>query len=118
MIETGILIVEDERLTAADLEASLTRLGYRVVANVASGEQAIASAGQFLPSLVIMDIRLRGLMNGIQAGSRIREQWGIPIVYLSAFVDEVQNCGWTCVPKPFTLGALRTAIESVLAVAA
>ncbi|MGI8743143.1 MAG: response regulator [Bryobacteraceae bacterium] len=118
MHKSRIQVVEDDRLTAADLECCLEGLGYRVVANVASGEQAIASAVEIRPNLVIMDIRLRGRMNGIEAGSLIREQWGIPAVYLSACVDEARECGCAYIRKPFTVGALRSVLESVLSAAA
>ena len=59
-----ILIVEDQRLIAADLENTLKKLGYVVVGNVASGEEAISTSDQVRPELVLMDVRLRGEMDG------------------------------------------------------
>ena len=66
-----ILIVEDQRLIAADLENTLKKLGYEVVANVSSGEDAISASGQAQPELVLMDVRLRGEMDGIHAAEII-----------------------------------------------
>jgi len=83
-----ILIVEDERLIAHDLQRRLTQLGYTVVGNVASGAQAITAAYQLQPDLVLMDIRLQGEMDGIEAALRIHTDRPIPIVYLTAYVDE------------------------------
>lgn len=66
-----VLVVEDQRLVAADLEDTLKRLGYDVVGNVASGEAAIPRAIEARPDLALMDIRLRGEMDGIQAATVI-----------------------------------------------
>jgi two-component system, sensor histidine kinase len=114
-----ILIAEDERITAADLHASLTQLGYCVVASVASGEEAVARAGEFRPDIVIMDVRLRGAMDGVEAGQRINQQWGTPIIYLSAFLDtdlreRASQGAVAYLAKPFDPEALRCALESGL----
>lgn len=68
-----ILIVEDQRLIAADLENTLKKLGYVVVGNVSSGEDAISTSDQVRPELVLMDVRLRGEMDGIHAAQIIRD---------------------------------------------
>ena len=72
MSEAGrrILIVEDQRLIAADLENTLRKLGYVVVGNVASGEDAMGKLDQVRPDLVLMDVRLRGEMDGIHTAER------------------------------------------------
>jgi CheY-like chemotaxis protein len=62
-----ILIVEDQRLIAADIENTLKKLGYEVVGNVASGDAAVSTSEQMRPELVLMDVRLRGEMDGIHA---------------------------------------------------
>ena len=113
-----VMIVEDDWITAADLSASLTQLGYFVVANVASGEEAIDRAGELQPDIIIMDMRLRGAMDGLEAGWQIHETWGIPIVYVSAFFDN-EICRRThgnsivYLRKPFQPDILRSALESV-----
>ena len=80
-----ILVAEDQRLIAADIENTLRKLGYVVVGNVASGEDAISKADEVRPELVLMDVRLRGEMDGIQAAEIIRDQFNVPVVYLTAY---------------------------------
>lgn len=83
-----ILIVEDEKIVARDLQATLERAGYHVPVLVASGEEAILQAERLRPDLVLMDIVLQGQMDGITAASRIRQQFGIPVIYLSSYGDQ------------------------------
>jgi CheY-like chemotaxis protein len=82
-----IVIVEDEQLIAHDLQWRVTRLGYTVVALAATGPEAIREALAHRPDLVLMDIRLRGAMDGIEAAAVIRAHLDLPVVYLSASVD-------------------------------
>lgn len=110
----GILVVEDERLTAADLEASLTGLGYHVMASVASGEEALAFANDLRPSVVIMDVRLRGALNGIETGERIQRQWSIPVLYVTGYAGDAHQRGYPWILKPFSTRALRNALEELL----
>ena len=88
MKKTKILIVEDEAIVAQDLEGTLGRMGYLVPAIVSTGEEAIQTAAQTRPDLVLMDIVLHGKMNGVEAAERIRFELGIPVVYLTAYADE------------------------------
>jgi len=83
-----ILIVEDEGIVALDLQNRLRRLGYAVPEFVATGEEAVARAAEILPDLILMDIKLKGEMDGIEAAKRIKEKFDIPIIYLTAFADE------------------------------
>ncbi len=83
-----ILIVEDEHIIALDLQARLKRQGYDVVGAVPSGEKALERAAVARPDLVLMDITLEGNMDGVQAGKRLREGFHIPVIYLTAHVDE------------------------------
>ncbi len=85
--DTRILIVEDERIVAKDIEQTLSRMGYSVVGIAASGEEALHKAAQLSPGLILMDIRLPGVMDGVQAAGVIKEQWGTPVIYLTAFSD-------------------------------
>ena len=84
MSSTKILIVEDERIVALSIQNKLERLGYTVTANVASAEAAIASIVPNLPHLVLMDIKLKGKIDGIEAAAQIRKNFQLPIVYLTA----------------------------------
>jgi PAS domain S-box-containing protein len=117
---TTILVVEDEALIADDIQRTLIRLGYDVPVTVGTGEAAIASAGTMRPGLVLMDIRLRGKMDGIEAATEIRSRWGTPIVYLTSHSDEatltraVETLPYGYLLKPFNDRELRTAIEVAL----
>ena len=75
-----ILIVEDQRLIAADLENTLKKLGYDVVGNVASGEDAVTTSDQVRPELVLMDVRMRGEMDCNHASENIRDRFNLPLV--------------------------------------
>src|ERR1035441_1210486 len=82
-----ILIVEDERITAEDLRDILTDLGYTVTGSVSSGADAIAQAEQNAPDLALMDIRIKGDMDGTETARILRERFNIPVVYLTAHAD-------------------------------
>ncbi len=86
--KTRILVVEDETIVALDLQNSLKILGYEVVGHASSGEEAIAKANATQPDLVLMDIILKGEMDGVQAADTIRAQLNIPIIFLTACADE------------------------------
>jgi len=112
-----ILIVEDERLIALDLQRRLTQLGYTVVGNVAAGAQAITAACQLQPDLILMDIRLQGDMDGIDAALQIQADRLVPIIYLTAYVDEstVQRAQatspWGFLRKPFHVRDLQAILN-------
>ena len=84
-----IVIVEDERIVAKDLEIRLTKLGYSVVASAGSGEAALEYVEELQPDLVLMDIVLAGRMRGTEAAREIWERWRTPVVYLTAFSDSM-----------------------------
>ncbi|MFV9503067.1 MAG: response regulator [Oscillochloridaceae bacterium umkhey_bin13] len=85
---TSILIVEDELLVAMDTQSLLTSHGYSVPAVAGSGGEAISQALNLRPDLVLMDIRLRGEMDGITAAAQILTHLNVPVIYLTAFADE------------------------------
>jgi len=123
-----LMIVEDERITAEDLKEGLEELGYTISAVVYSGEESIKKAEELKPDLIIMDIRLEGKMDGIEAAEYIRSNQGIPVIYLSAYSDEdtIQRAKITepsgfirkspagFLNKPFEESELHTAIEITL----
>jgi CheY-like chemotaxis protein len=86
--KADVFIVEDEAVVARDLERSLDRLGYASTGWATSGEDALAKVAAEPPDLVLMDIRLKGAMDGIEAAARIRNEYGIPVVFVTAFADE------------------------------
>ena len=115
-----ILIVEDEAVVAQDLHQQLAELGYDPVAVAATGEEALVLAKQLRPELVLMDIKLPGEMDGIRAAQILREQFDLPVVYLTAYSDEalVQRAKLTepfgYVIKPFVVRELGIMIEMAL----
>lgn len=117
MTETKILVVEDESIIAMDIEMSLRKLGYEVTATVPSGERAIKSVAENKPDLILMDIVLKGGMDGIEAAEQIRSRFNVPVVYLTAYADEktLQRAKITgpfgYITKPFQDTDLRVAVE-------
>jgi two-component system, response regulator PdtaR len=87
ILANKILIVEDERITAEDLEEVLKDLGYQVSAVVSSGEEAIREGERNQPDLVLMDIRIKGDMDGAETARILRERFDVPVVYLTAHAD-------------------------------
>ena len=115
-----VLIVEDERVVAKDLARSLLRLGYHVVARAATGEEANHLAQLWNPDLILMDIRLRGELDGIATVERIHEHSDVPVIFLTAFSDRqtieraMRTRPFGYVVKPFQDVELRCAIEVAL----
>jgi len=85
--QNKILIVEDEVITAMDIKNILKNFGFDVVGMASTGEDAIYKAKKFQPNLTLMDISLKGDMDGIEAAEEIKSLYNIPIVYMSAFTD-------------------------------
>ncbi|HYG75154.1 MAG TPA: response regulator [Planctomycetota bacterium] len=83
-----LLVVDDEAIIAASLQEKLKALGYDVPMIAGSAEEAVQMAGEIRPDLVLMDILLEGGPDGIEAAGRIRDRYGIPSVYLSAYSDD------------------------------
>lgn len=100
MVETKILIVEDEGIVAEDIRRSLQKLGYVVSSVVSSGEAAVKKAEESNPDLVLMDIVLQGEMDGIEAAEHIRTRFNIPVVYLTAYSDG-KTLGRAKITEPF-----------------
>ena len=115
--EPRVLIVEDEFLIAEELRERLSRLGFSVIAMVDSADEGIAIATRERPDLVLMDIRLRGEKDGIQAAHEIREQVDLPIVYVTAYSDKwtvnrvkkTEHDGFLL--KPFHRNELQSTLE-------
>ncbi|HJW01658.1 MAG TPA: EAL domain-containing protein [Azospira sp.] len=85
---TRLMLVEDERIVAFDLQLQLQELGYEVVAAVADGEAAVRQAEALLPDLVLMDIHLAGGMDGIEVAIEIQSRLQIPVIFLTAFAED------------------------------
>lgn len=115
-----ILIVEDEVIVARDIEDMVKAQGYDALAIAYSGEAAIKKAEELKPDLVLMDILLKGEMDGIEAAEQIYNRFHIPIVYLTAYAEDktIERAKLTepfgYLLKPFEERELHTAIEIAL----
>ncbi|MFP4376844.1 MAG: PAS domain S-box protein [Spirochaetales bacterium] len=120
MERSKVFVTEDEPVIAASIERRLEQLGYIVAGVAASGEAAVRQVVQTAPDVVLMDIRLEGSMDGIEAASAIRKKMQVPVVFLTAYADETtiqrarseQPFGY--IVKPFTDRELAGAIEVAL----
>lgn len=112
-----VLIVEDEGILALNVQKLLIKLGYDADAIASSGEEAVEKAEAFRPDIVLMDIRLHGKMDGIEAAEKIRNILDIPIVYTTAYSDEetTERAKFTepsaYLLKPYDAKDLQVAIE-------
>lgn len=120
MTDAKILVVEDENIVALEIKKRLQKLGYIVPGVASTGEDAISKAEGIRPDLVLMDIMLKGEIDGIHAAGEIRKRFNIPVVYLTAYSDEetLQRAKLTepygYILKPFEEDDLRTTIEIAL----
>jgi CheY-like chemotaxis protein len=80
--KASVLIVEDERIVARDLQQTLSGMGYDAFAIASSADEAIAHVSDRRPDLVLMDIRIKGARDGIQTAEILKQQFDLPIVYL------------------------------------
>jgi PAS domain S-box-containing protein len=115
-----ILIVEDEAITAMDIKRTLEMLGFKVVSTASRGKDAIKKAGTLKPDLILMDIIIKGEIDGIETAAIIKEQFDIPVVYLTAHSDDrtferaklTEPYGF--ITKPVNHEGLKGAIETSL----
>jgi CheY-like chemotaxis protein len=120
MTPPRILIVDDEIIIARELEIRLRSMGYDVVAIASSGPQAIQLALEKEPDLILMDIVLKGEIDGIEAATRIRGHQQVAIIYLTAYTDArtmeramlTEPSGY--IVKPFAEQELGASIETAL----
>ena len=115
-----ILIVEDEAIIARDIQNIVGRFGYQVSGLASTGEESIQKARDLNPDLVFMDIKLKGSMDGIEAGHAIHDHLHIPVVYLTAFGEEKildgahPHNGFMKILKPFEEKDIQCAIQMIL----
>jgi len=123
MGKAKILIVEDEVIVAEAIKNSLESMDYEVTSMVKTGASAVESAEQDRPNIILMDIRLKGQMDGIEAAELIRSRSNIPIIFLTAYADEdkIDRAKLTLpfgyVLKPFQDRDLKVAIEMAIYIA-
>ncbi|SFM71297.1 response regulator [Methanolobus profundi] len=115
-----ILVVEDESIIALNIKKKLKSFGYTVPAMATTGEDAIKMAEITFPDLILMDVRLKGEMDGIQTAAEIRKKFDIPIIFLTAYSDDkvlerakkTEPYGY--IVKPFKANDLKSNIEVAL----
>jgi len=120
MSKINVLVVEDESIVSKDIQHSLKKLGYNIVGSSATAEKAIELAKSEHPDVVLMDIMLKGEMNGIEAADEIRKSCAIPVIFLTAYADEstlskakvTEPYGY--ILKPFKEIDLHTTIEMAI----
>ncbi|MBR0565508.1 EAL domain-containing protein [Azoarcus sp. L1K30] len=116
-----LMLVEDERVVAFDLKNQLQSLGYQVGAMVGSGEKALSCVAEVAPDLVLMDIHLEGVMDGVQAATEIQAVHQIPVIYLTAFAEEdtlrraLDSRPFGYLVKPWDIRELHASIQMALA---
>ena len=88
MTKNKIAVVEDEGIVAMDISKCLTSLGYDVTFISDSGEKVLELVKESLPDLILMDVELKGQLNGLDTARLLREKYSIHIVFLTAFEDE------------------------------
>lgn len=115
-----IMVVEDENIIAMDIRQRLETLGYQVVAQFGSGTDAICALADSRPDLILMDIGLKGSMDGIQTAEQIRIQFDLPVIFLTSFSDQAtlerasQSEPYGYIVKPFEEHELAIAVEMAL----
>lgn len=120
MSKINILVVEDESIVSKDIQYSLNKLGYNVVGAASTGEKALELVRSERPDIVLMDIMLKGDMNGIETAEIIKTELSIPVVFLTAYADEstlskakvTEPYGY--IIKPFKEIDLHTTIEMAI----
>lgn len=115
-----ILIVEDEALIAAEIEATLVKLGYRIAGKARNGDKALDLLASARPDLALLDIDIKGSRDGVDLARIIRDKYDYPFVFLTAFSDRAtldrlkDTMPYGYIVKPFNRGELLTTIELAL----
>ncbi|HEX9934655.1 MAG TPA: response regulator, partial [bacterium] len=115
-----ILVVEDEKIVAFEIQETLKKLKYHIPVTVATGEEAIEQARMLSPSLVLMDIKLKGGMDGIECAERLKNELGIPVIFITAHTDKdtflrsQKAEPFDYIVKPFPVRELGKRIEMAL----
>lgn len=120
MSKINVLVVEDESIVSKDIQHSLKKLGYNVIGAASNGKRALEIFTEEMPDIVLMDIMLKGDMNGIEVAEIVKKQYNIPVIFLTAYADEstlgkakiTEPYGY--IIKPFKEIDLHTTIEMAI----
>jgi PAS domain S-box-containing protein len=115
--EKSILIVEDEGVVALSIQAALTKMGYKVVGIAVTGNEAITLATTHKPDVILMDIHIKGDIDGIQTTEKLNEITDIPVIFLTAYADDetvkraIKTKSHSYLVKPYNPRELYSNIE-------
>ena len=120
MAKANIMVVEDEGVVSIDIRNMLKKAGYSIAAVAFQGDEAVEKAELSAPDIVLMDIGLKGEIDGIEAAKKIRDRFQIPVVFLTGFADkvtmtkaqEVNPSGF--IIKPINEEELKKTLEDIL----
>src|SRR5687768_13596712 len=119
-VTATILIVEDERLVAAEIAAALDRLGFAVSGTAKSADDAITCATACCPDIALMDINIEGELDGIATAQILRERFGVPVVYITQSADDLTikrarlSRPYGYLIKPLDVRELKSTLEIAL----
>ena len=114
----GVLIVEDDMIISLVIERMMNKLGYKVSAKASRGEDAVQLAKKHRPDLILMDIRLNGDIDGIEAMRQIKSETDIPVIYITGNTDKqnreraAETDYVAFLTKPITMNALKRSIDT------
>ena len=117
MSKINVFVVEDESIVSKDIQNSLNKIGYNVVGSASSGEKALENIRIEQPDIILMDIMLKGSMNGIDVAEIVKNELEIPVIFLTAYADESTlskakiSEPYGYILKPFKEIDLQTSIE-------
>ena len=116
-----VLIVEDENIIALEIAWQLESMGYQIAGIISRGEDAVQQVEEKRPDLILMDIRLKGELDGFQTAKAILAKLAVPIVYLSALVDDKlkkslakEETDTYYLKKPFSEEELKATVSDIL----
>ncbi len=117
LIDTRVLIVEDEVVVASEIKLRLEAMGFQVIGIVNNGRDAITQANEQYPDVILMDITLKGKMNGLEATREISRETNIPVIFITAHTDTPtldsarKASSHGIFTKPFSDDELKAAIQ-------
>ncbi|MCU0823147.1 MAG: response regulator [Leptospira sp.] len=117
MGQKNILIVEDEPFLGLNIKQKIESFGLHVIAVVPSGDEAFQIVSEKVPDLILMDINLEGSLNGMETAESLRNQFSVPVLFLTGFLDDEEkeridkNPSYSYLIKPFTTDQLKEAVD-------
>ena len=117
MQEKSVLIVEDEGVVALSIKAALSKMGYKVIGIAVTGNEAIALAAEQKPDVILMDIHIKGEIDGIQTTEKLNKLMDVPVIFLTAFADDetvkraIKTGSYSYLVKPYNPRELYSNIE-------